>query len=168
MNEPLRRSLERTDRTRWRSTTGLAWPSHILLSVQLPIRSMLRPQPARCRQRTTGRRALLPSTISRAVEPSPARFPNTHMACSKTSSFELLSKETSVGTAPCLMRTCVCSAAPAAMFVSAQSASTWLIAPHHKTVAVAQMRKICAARLSNSKVFKNYLHRRFLIELQPI
>lgn len=58
------------------------------------------------------------------VRTSPAMLPRTHTACSSTSSLGLSSRPTSAGTGLCRSSMVVCSVVPAAMFVSAHSAST--------------------------------------------
>mmetsp|Transcript_21004 Transcript_21004/g.63982 ORF Transcript_21004/g.63982 Transcript_21004/m.63982 type:complete len:373 (+) Transcript_21004:858-1976(+) len=106
------------------SSCGRGCPSHRFDSAQEPMRNRLSTPGRASRHRRSGARTPAPSTASRACTPSPARFPSTQSACSSTSSLAESSKLTSVGTAPCLMSTCVCSVVPAATLVSAQSAST--------------------------------------------
>lgn len=55
---------------------------------------------------------------------SPAMFPITQSACSSTSWFDESSRRTRAGTGLWRSKTCVCSVVPAAMLVSAHSAST--------------------------------------------
>ena len=63
------------------------------------------------------------STRSRHSGESPAMLPSAHTACSRTSSFGLLSSCTKIGTAPLSITCAVWSAVPEAMFVRAHAAS---------------------------------------------
>jgi len=72
---------------------------------------------------SSGMSACVCSTKSRQRGESPAMLPSAHTACSRTSSFGLLSSCTKIGTAPLSITCAVWSAVPEAMFVRAHAAS---------------------------------------------
>ena len=146
--------LARYGKIRPISNTGRGWPSHKLLIVQVKIRSSdRRSHEVFFRLFTSGVSAPALSTRSLVAAPSPAKLPRTHTDCSSTysihpmytqtqqpghnvpigghfsyyqptSSLDESNNETSVGTTPFCNNTDVLSVAPAAIFVSAHSAST--------------------------------------------